>query len=120
MSRENPWPSTSISSVAPRGLRANNWSAWWHSGPRCRFFDGRDCKALIEYPPKRRRIEARDDPVFSDCPRDRSGILYLARKHPHISSSIRIMAAGCHTHEQCENRCRFVASHFVASKSVFP
>jgi hypothetical protein len=31
----------------------------------------------------------------------------------------RIMAKHCHTHEQCENRCGFVASHFVASKSQF-
>jgi hypothetical protein len=30
-----------------------------------------------------------------------------------------IVAKRCHIDEQCENRCRFVASHLVASKSVF-
>jgi len=43
-----------------------------------------------------------------------------ARTHAKpLSSKSPIVATDCHTPEQCENRCRFVASHFVASKSVF-
>jgi hypothetical protein len=34
------------------------------------------------------------------------------------SSKSPIVAGDCHTDEQCENRCRFVASHFAASKSM--
>src|SRR5215470_6302528 len=50
ISREKPWPSSSTSSMAPRGLRASNWSAWRHSRLERGFRGNCDRNVLIEYP----------------------------------------------------------------------